>query len=117
MVAAVIKRTVLSVLIVCSLCALKIRPVEAQAPDEAWRSIETEHFRVTFPERLESLARRAGNRAEWAWDQLSEAFIDPPDGMIDLLLTDHADVSNGYARVTPSNRITVYARPLWTLFH
>ncbi len=111
MVAAVIKRTVLSVLIICSLCALKIHPVQAQAPDEAWRSIETEHFRVTFPERLESLARRAGNRAEWAWDQLSEAFIDPPDGMIDLLLTDHADVSNGYARVTPSNRITVYARP------
>ena len=63
-VAAVIKRTVLSALIVCSLCALKIHPVQAQAPDEAWRSIETEHFRVTFPERLELLARRAGNRAE-----------------------------------------------------
>lgn len=110
-VASVIKRSLLSVSIVCLLCVLAIHPAEAQAPDEAWRTIQTEHFRVTFPERLEQLARRAGNRAEWAWRQLSASFIAPPDGMIDLLLTDHADVSNGFARVTPSNRITVYARP------
>jgi hypothetical protein len=85
---------------------------EAQVPpDEAWRTMTTEHFRVTFPGHLESLGRRAAARAERAYAQLSSAFVDPPQGTIDLLVTDHTDTSNGFARVTPSNRITVYARP------
>ncbi|KPJ84264.1 MAG: hypothetical protein AMS19_01320 [Gemmatimonas sp. SG8_23] len=83
----------------------------AQAPDEAWRTITTEHFRVTFPERLEALGRKAADRSERAWQKLSEHFIEPPDGTIDVLLTDHTDVSNGFAQVTPSNRITIFARP------
>jgi Tol biopolymer transport system component len=86
-------------------------PVQGQAPDEAWRSLRTDHFRVTFPERLEPLARRAGALSERAWTRLSEAFVSPPGGIIDLVVTDHTDVSNGFARVTPSKRITVYANP------
>ena len=85
--------------------------LSAQAPDEQWRTLLTEHFRVTFPERLESLARRAADRAEWAHDALAEALIDPPAGLIDVLVTDHTDSSNGFAQVVPSNRITVFARP------
>ncbi len=86
-------------------------PVVAQVPNEEWRTLETPHFRVTFPEDLEMLGRRAADRAEWAWSELSEHFIDPPDDRIDLLLTDHSDLSNGYATVTPSNRIVIFARP------
>ena len=56
-------------------------------PDEAWRTINTEHFRVTFPERLEALGRRAAGRAELAYDALSESFVDPPGGRVDVLLT------------------------------
>jgi Tol biopolymer transport system component len=86
--------------------------VAAQVPpDEAWRTLTTEHFRVTFPDRLEDLGRRAAWRAEEAYAALSESFVDPPGGRIDLLVTDHADISNGYAGVNPSNRITVFARP------
>ncbi len=83
----------------------------AQAPDEEWRTLTTEHFRVTFPRELEAVGREAADRAERAWDELESHFIEPPDGLVDLLVTDHADVSNGFARVTPSNRITVFARP------
>jgi Tol biopolymer transport system component len=99
--------------IVCLGPALGLTPngLSGQAPDEAWRTIKTEHFRVTFPERLEMLGRKAADRSEWAWLALSEHFIDPPDGIIDVLVTDHADVSNGFAQLRPSNRITVYARP------
>lgn len=86
--------------------------LEAQVPpDEAWRTITTEHFRVTFPEGLEALGRRAAGRAEMAYESLSEAFVDPPRGRVDLLVTDHTDISNGFAQVTPSNRITIFARP------
>ncbi|NNL30437.1 MAG: hypothetical protein HKO77_05410 [Gemmatimonadetes bacterium] len=83
----------------------------AQAPDEDWRTLETAHFRVTFPAELEALGREAADRAERAYDELEQHFIEPPDDRIDLLLTDHADVSNGFAAVTPSNRITIFARP------
>lgn len=83
----------------------------AQAPNEAWQTLTTQHFRVTFPKGMETLARRAGNRAELAWAELSRDFVKAPPGKIDLLLTDHVDLTNGSARVTPSNRITVFARP------
>ncbi len=89
-----------------------LRPVTAQVPpDESWRSFETSHFRVTFPEDMEPFARRAAARAERAFEALSEAFLDPPDGPIQLLLTDHTDTSNGFATAVPFNRIIVFTRP------
>ncbi|MEX0980436.1 MAG: hypothetical protein WDZ89_05030, partial [Gemmatimonadota bacterium] len=80
-------------------------------PDAEWRTIRTEHFRITFHAGLEELAGRAAERAERAWRSLSESFVSPPPGRIDVVLTDQADISNGFARTVPSNRITIYARP------
>lgn len=82
-----------------------------QAPDDDWRTITTDHFRVTFPAGMEELGRRAATVAEVAYARLSEAFLEPRTGRVDLLVTDHSDDSNGYATVLPSNRITVFARP------
>jgi Tol biopolymer transport system component len=86
-------------------------PLRAQAPDDDWRTLTTEHFRVTFPARMEPLGRRAASLAEVAYGQLSSELVDPPTGMIDLVVTDHSDESNGYAQIVPSNRIVVFARP------
>ena len=87
-------------------------PAAAQVPpDEAWRTLVTEHFRITFPEHLEELAARTGVVAEQAHEALSAGFRAGPGGTIDIVLTDHVDVSNGYARVSPSNRIVLHARP------
>ena len=80
-------------------------------PDEAWRTLETAHFRITFPEHLAELAEKAGNVAEQAHESLSAGFRAGPTGTIDIVLTDHVDVSNGFARYSPSNRIVLYARP------
>ena len=89
-----------------------LRPVTAQVPpDESWRSLETSHFRVTFPEGMDPLARRAAFRAERAFAALSEVFLDPPGGPIQLLLTDHTETSNGFANAVHYNRITVIVRP------
>ena len=94
------------------LLAVFAAPVSAQVPpDESWRTLETDHFRVTFPAELETLGRRAAGIAERAYDELSAEFIEAPSGMIDLLVTDHIDISNGFAQLNPSNRITVFARP------
>ena len=104
-------RRPLPLLLACiSLCAgtAHTQPVP---PDESWRTLDTEHFRVTFPGHLEALARRAAGQAEWAYARLSEHFVHGPEGPIDVVLTDHTDVSNGYATPFPSNRIVLFARP------
>lgn len=87
-------------------------PAAAQVPPDApWRTLDTEHFRITFPAHLEELARRAGGVAEAARAELASAFREPPDERVELLLTDHVDISNGFARLAPYARVTVYARP------
>lgn len=84
--------------------------VGAQAPNERWRTISTPHFSVHFPAELEGVARRAGGSAERAYGQLTP-LLKAPRGRIDLVLTDNVDYSNGFASVTPSPRIVVFARP------
>ena len=99
--------------IVLTVIALCTASASAQriAPDESWRTLDTEHFRITFPAHLEDMGRRAAERAEWVHTRLSEQFTAAPRGIIDLVLTDHIDVSNGFASPLPSNRIVIYARP------
>ena len=93
-------------------CLTATIPAAAQVPpDEAWRTLETAHFRVTFPEHLGALGRRAGDLAEQAYRDLTAQFREGPSGPIDVVLTDHLDVSNGWARFWPSNRIVLFARP------
>ena len=105
-------RTAFRVPVTALVCLFVGLPVAAQVPpDEAWRSVDTEHFRITFPAHLEQQGRRAGELAERAYRELTAQFREGPSGRIDVVLTDHVDVSNGYARIWPSNRIVLYARP------
>jgi hypothetical protein len=46
-----------------------------------------------------------------AWELLADRFVEPPEGKVDLVISDHADISNGYAQVFPSNRIVIFAPP------
>ena len=88
-------------------------PASAQSPppDEDWRQISTEHFVITYPAGMEDLARHAAPIAERAHVLLAERFAATPDGPIQLLLTDHADISNGYATPAPYNTVTIFVRP------
>ena len=74
------------------------------------RTLRTAHFRVHFPVALDSLARRSATVAEDAWTQLAKELVTPAVP-IELLIQDNLDLSNGFAQVTPSNRITIYAAP------
>lgn len=82
----------------------------AQAPNELWRTLRTPHFQVHFPASLESVARRAAGSAERAYERLSP-LLAPARGVIDLAVTDHVDYSNGFAYVSPSPRMVIFARP------
>ena len=97
--------------VVCQLvCVALSSPAGAQAPDEHWRTIRTPHFDVHFPADLESVARRGAGSAERAYGRLAPQ-LRPARGRIDLVVTDHVDYSNGYAYVSPSPRMVIFARP------
>ena len=98
-------------ILVLGLLSAAVHAAGQVPPDEDWRTLATEHFRVTFPAPLETLARRAGARAERAWRDLSDELPERSGDRIDLVLTDHADWSNGTASVAPRPRIIVHARP------
>lgn len=105
-------RAALLALLVLTLAGLP-GPARGQSvpPDGEWRTLETPHFRVTHRPALEALARRAGARAEEAWTALARDLTEPPEGKVDIVLTDHADISNGLTNVFPSNRIVLFAPP------
>ena len=77
-------------------------------PDLRWRTINTEHFRITFHDGEEQLAVHAAAHAETAWDILTVEIGSTPRVPIDILLVDWTDSPNGSATIIPSNTITIY---------
>ncbi|HEY5087897.1 MAG TPA: hypothetical protein VII66_11120, partial [Gemmatimonadaceae bacterium] len=85
--------------------------VAAQIPaNEQWRTLATPHFRVHFTAPLEGQARHAAAVAEQAYANLATELV-PPRGLVDIVLSDGPDASNGSATVIPRPRIIIYARP------
>ncbi len=87
-------------------------PAAAQVdPGASYRTLHTEHFRVTYQQGLEPLARHAAARAEVVHAILARALTRPPAGPIDIVVADDFDLSNGVTTPLPSNRIWIYAKP------
>lgn len=80
------------------------------APYHRWLTLETPHFHVHVARGLEREGRVAGAAAEHAYAQLARELT-PPRGTIDLVISDDADYSNGYATPLPNNRIVIFATP------
>ena len=99
-------------LFLAAVCAATIATTAGAqpAPYHHYRTLNTQHFRVTVPDGLEREGRVAGAAAERAYEQLARELA-TPRGTIELVVTDDADYSNGYATTVPSNRIVVFATP------
>ena len=97
-------------LLVLALFTLAPTAAAQTDPRGPYRTLRTTHIALHYPKALDSLARLAAVHAERAYTQLSMELV-PPRGVIDVLLTDNTDVSNGYATIFPSNRVVVYAVP------
>lgn len=80
-------------------------------PAASYHTVASAHFRVTYPPQLQALVEPALDRAEEAYALLEKQLARPPRGRIDLLLSDNADVTNGFAQPFPSNRIVVFVKP------
>lgn len=96
--------------LVLAALALAPRLAAAQRPDAEWRTIATPHFRIHFEPAAEEVARRAAASAESAYVALARELV-PPRGMIELVVSDDVDFSNGYTTTFPTSRIVVYAQP------
>jgi Tol biopolymer transport system component len=65
------------------------------SPFWKWKVIETEHFRLTFPEQLTDTAERAANDLEEAHAVLSKELYWTSPRKVPILLIDNADSANG----------------------
>jgi Tol biopolymer transport system component len=77
-------------------------------PRLEWRTITTDHFHVHYHDGGEDLAHRAAAIAEAAHDRVSPFLGWQPRERTHLVLTDHIDVTNGFATTFPYNRIEIY---------
>ncbi|MFP3941507.1 MAG: TolB family protein, partial [Thermoanaerobaculia bacterium] len=82
----------------------------AQAPHEAWRTLELPHFRVHYPAASEAWPRRTAARLEAVRERLAGEIGYAPSQVVDVLVSDPLSRSNGLA-------VALLARPrmvLWT---
>jgi WD40 repeat protein len=89
--------------------AAAARDARAGDPKREWRTIESEHFVITYYAPLDEVAHRVAVVAERAHRTLSVALDHHPDEKCQILLTDDTDGSNGFANVIPRNAITLFA--------
>lgn len=76
-----------------------------------WKTIETEHFRLSFPKELTPLAQLSANYFEEAHRVMSPQLLWAPHTQTQILLVDNADAANGLT--TPVGRfgILLYLTP------
>lgn len=77
----------------------------------AWRTIETPHGRVHFPQTHAALGARVAVVFEDAWRTLTPIFGYAPSAPIEITVDDYADSANGFASPLPFSRIHVRAYP------
>jgi hypothetical protein len=98
-------------LLALGILALAAPRAQAQpAPYHRYHTLTTPHFRVHAAEGLEREGRVLAAAAVQAYAQLARELT-PPRGTIDIVLSDDADYSNGFASVFPTNRIVIFAAP------
>jgi hypothetical protein len=73
-----------------------------------WRTLTTEHFRITFHDGEEQIADEMAVAAEGAWDEITADIQATPRHPIDVVLVDWTDSANGYASIIPSNHIVIF---------
>ncbi len=62
-----------------------------------WKTITTEHFRITFPDKYAPQAQKVAQYYEEAHRVLSDEFYWEPDHQVQVVLVDHTDAANGMA--------------------
>jgi WD40-like Beta Propeller Repeat/Omp85 superfamily domain len=78
-------------------------------PRLRWYTIATPHFRVTFHGGLEPVAQRAAAIAERAYTLLRGPLDQVPSEIVEIIITDDAELANGSAGAVPYDAIRLFA--------
>ena len=76
-----------------------------------WKTVETKHFFIHYPEELEKGARKVAARVEDIYDRKTKLFRWEPQGKVHIVLMDPSDEPNGLATPLPYNTIYLYGTP------
>lgn len=77
-------------------------------PDLTWRTIQTDHFNITFHQGEEQLADEFSSQVEHIFDTMTEELKWSPKRRTEVVLIDRTDTSNGYAQTLPYNTIVIF---------
>lgn len=91
-----------------SLWLLTLRSAHAGDPDLRWRTIETEHFRITYHEPLGRVAQRLTQVAETSHRVLAPVMGHTPRFRTEVILSDDTDYSNGSATAMPFPTVRLF---------
>jgi hypothetical protein len=89
---------------------LLLRPAIAHADDPrlTYWTYETDHFRITYAEPLDTVAKRVALLSEGIHARLSREMHFEPAEKTEILLTDNTDSANGVATPVPYNSIRLF---------
>lgn len=87
----------------------RVTAARAGDPDRVWRTIESDHFIITYYEPLGDVARRVAVVAERSHRILAPALDHAPSAKTRVLIVDDTDGANGFASVLGRNQITLFA--------
>jgi len=99
------KRVLCCLLLVCSFQS------NAADPGLAWRTHESEHFLIHYPQNLKGFVAKVDYLAERSHESLSTYFNWKPKQKTHVILLDEVDQANGFASPIPNNAMTLYMQP------
>ena len=77
-------------------------------PRLTWRTLQTEHFNITFHGGEEALAEEIAWVCEDVWAKMTEELQEWPRRRTEVVIVDNTDSANGYAMTLPVNTIVIY---------
>jgi len=76
-----------------------------------WRTLETDHFRISYHKGLEQMADRLAHMSEDVYKTLAPFLEHDSTNKTEIVLVDHVDSPNGLVNVYPYNYMVLYAVP------
>ncbi len=71
-----------------------------EPPGIHWKEIKTEHYKIVFPDKIESDAQRVANTLEYQYHAINKTMVYDAKP-ITLLLTTEGAIANGYVALAP----------------
>lgn len=86
-------------------------PAVAWGQQNDWRTRQSEHFEIIYPDGLQLTAEKALNIAEQVRADLQRFFVQMPTERTLMVLVDDFDYSNGFSTPLPQAAIRLYTSP------